>query len=196
MRIFDEVQIITDKNMGMYRMALAIRFQLEALGLAVRFNQLFHWSEVERFLSAPRGAEALIICVHGIPVENQFGFRFECLKKESNGFSPTHFDITAERLKGGCFQAYPLVVSIACSSGTQAIADVLHSNGVKDYIAPAEPASMLSSITFVAQLFYYLLNYKRGTTQELLNFAVTRAATIDDTDRLGGAHLYRHFILK
>ncbi|HYF50587.1 MAG TPA: hypothetical protein VEJ63_14340 [Planctomycetota bacterium] len=192
MNLFEEVQIITDNNMAMFKMAQSIRSQLEAFGLVVRFNQLFHWTEIERFLDVEQRPPHLIICVHGIPVKDQYGFRFECFRRGDNGFALVNFDITAAALKGklrGC----STVVSIACASGKQEIADVLFESGVSNYIAPVEPAAMPSSVLFVGQLYYHLLYYKRPSEQDFLEFAVARSRGIDEPGRPGGTHLYKVF---
>ena len=193
MNFFEEVQIITDNNMAMFKMAQSIRFQLEAYAFVVRFNQLFHWTEVDRFLEAQHSCRHLVICTHGIPVKDQYGFRFECFRRGDKGFGAANYDITATVLKGK-LRGYSTVVSIACASGKQEIADALFDSGVSNFVAPVEPAAMPASAAFVGQLFYYLLYYgKNRSEQDLLQYAVARSTGIDEPGRPGGTHFYKLF---
>lgn len=199
MKLHEEVHVVSDMNPQIYKNAMAIRFALESFGLSVRFNHLFHQSEVERVLTVENpAAKHLVVCCHGIPGKADRGFRFECLAPVvSGGFGPCNLDLTPETIANAYFSGYDTVISTACASGHPSVVEAIHNNGVTSYVAPRQPIAMPSTVAFVVLLYQRLVHGgNKGNSIEKLQQAVNDAKRVDPGEEREGAHLYELFLAK
>jgi hypothetical protein len=195
MKAHDEVTILCDNRPETHRLAAGTRAALEALGLSVIFHHGLHKEQTARVLArAAATSDTLVIWAHGVPDDQGGpGIRFECLDRVEPGadrWEKTRLDLTPDRIASHLAPGFKLVVSAACGTGHPSVAQAVLAAGVTDYGAPGEPADLLSSLVFIVNLFWLMINVGSETPAALAE-CIERACAFDDPARPGATGRYR-----
>ena len=202
LRMFTRVAVVCDRTM--LRDAQALRGMLEAFGLQVDFYFFVQKRQILDFFSQPRNYAYTVIFCHGSgeTAENMH-LRLEVVDQEDGdydtpgdeGWDHIVVELTPAKISEYVQSREGALLSTACGSGREPIAEAFLKSGYRAYIAPVHPdepeeiyVDLDSSLVFFTSFFYYLMDgvdRDYSTTVYTEQEAAEKAAQLDPHFRFG-----------
>ena len=200
MKLFSRVAVVTDHTM--LQEAYAIRAVLEAFRIRVEFIRFVQKPHILEFFSRGDPPSYTVIVCHGtgeppddlhlaLEVGEQKDQRYE----ETEGWSLETVKMTPTYIRHNIRGRRGTLISYACGSGRQPLAEAFINAGYSSYIAPLETYyDSQAGIAFITSFFYLLLSEDRDYVKRTYSEeeAVRLAAALD-SDFKYGPQVFRRF---
>lgn len=202
LRMFTPVAVVCDRTM--LREADALRHVLETFRLQVDFHYFVQKRQILHFFSQPRNYAYTVIFCHGSgKTEEDMHLRLEVVDQEDGdydtpgdeGWDDIVVELTPARIVEYVNNREGTLLSTACGSGREPLANAFLNSGYHSYIAPVmhdDPDEIYvdldSSFVFFTTFFYYLMDgvdRDYSTTSYTEQEAVEKAAQLDPYFRFG-----------
>ena len=212
LRMFTPVAIVCDRTM--IREAHALRGVLESFALQVDFHYFIQKRQILDFFAQPRNYAYTIIFCHGSgKTAEDMHLRLEVVDQESGdydtpgdeGWDFVVVELTPAKIAEYVQNRDGTLLSTACGSGREPLAEAFLKSGYRSYIAPIHPddpeeiyIDLDSSLVFFINFFYYLMDgvdRDYSTTTYTEQEAVENASQLDPDFRFG-TKIFRRYTTK
>ncbi len=212
LRMFTPVAIVCDRTM--LREAHALRGVLESFALQVDFHYFIQKRQILDFFAQPRNYAYTIIFCHGAgKTAEDMHLRLEVVDQESGdydtpgdeGWDFVVVELTPAKIAEYVQNRDGTLLSTACGSGREPLAEAFLKSGYRSYIAlvhlddPEEIyVDLDSSLVFFTNFFYYLMDgvdRDYSTTTYTEQEAVENASQLDP-DFCFGTKIFRRYTTK
>ena len=203
LKLFTPVAIACDHTMT--EEASALRGMLESFRLRVDFYRFVQKPQVFDFFAQPHNyAYTILLCHGGGGTPEDMHLRFDVVDQASGdyenpeGWDSVDVEFTPAKIAEHLQNREGTLISIACGSGREPMADAFLKSGYHTYIAPDETFSnTISALVFIVNLFYHLMAGDRdyATTTYTVQEAVEKAAQLDP-NFIYGTKLFRCYTIK
>ena len=212
LRMFTPVAIVCDRTM--IREAHALRGVLESFALQVDFHYFIQKRQILDFFAQPRNYAYTIIFCHGSgKTAEDMHLRLEVVDQESGdydtpgdeGWDFVVVELTPAKIAEYVQNRDGTLLSTACGSGREPLAEAFLKSGYRSYIAPVhldDPEEIYvdldSSLVFFTNFFYYLMDgvdRDYSTTTYTEQEAVEKASQLDPDFRFG-TKIFRRYTTK
>ena len=209
LRMFTPVAIVCDRTM--LREAHALRGVLESFALQVDFHYFIQKRQILDFFAQPRNYAYTIIFCHGSgKTAEDMHLRLEVVDQEAGdydtpgdeGWDFVVVELTPAKIAEYVQNRDGTLLSTACGSGREPLAEAFLKSGYRSYIAPVhldDPEEIYvdldSSLVFFTNFFYYLMDgvdRDYSTTTYTEQEAVEKASQLDPDFRFGTKIFRRH----
>lgn len=209
LRLFTRVAIACDRTM--LKEAQALRGMLEAFRLQVDFYYFVQKRQILDFFAQPRNYAYTIIFCHGSgETAEDMHLRLEVVDQENGdydtpgdeGWDHVVVELTPAKIAEYVQNREGTLLSTACGSGREPLAEAFLKSGYQSYIAPVHPddpkeiyVDLDSSLVFFTSFFYYLMDgvdRDYSTTSYTEQEAAEKAAQLDPHFRCGTKTFQRY----
>ena len=199
LKLFTPLAIACDHTMT--EEASALRGMLESFRLRVDFYRFVQKPQVFDFFSQARNyAYTIILCHGGGDTPEDMALRLDVVDQVSGdyenpeGWDSVTVELTSAKIAEHIKNRDGTLISIACGSGREPLADAFLKSGYHTYIAPTNFSNTDSALVFVVNLFYHLMAGDRdyATTVYTEQEAVETAAQLDPAF-IYGTKLFRYY---
>ena len=212
LRMFTPVAIVCDRTM--LREAHALRGVLESFALQVDFHYFIQKRQILDFFAQSRNYAYTIIFCHGSgKTAEDMHLRLEVVDQEAGdydtpgdeGWDFVVVELTPAKIAEYVQNRDGTLLSTACGSGREPLAEAFLKSGYRSYIAPVhldDPEEIYvdldSSLVFFTNFFYYLMDgvdRDYSTTTYTEQEAVEKASQLDPDFRFG-TKIFRRYTTK
>jgi hypothetical protein len=157
MRLFDSVAIICDQSM--YDVALALRAVLDSFALQPFLYRCVQKRQVLELLGgriAP--SDYIVLACHGVPDEHRVFFSVvDTVAGQEDVWERVEFSLTPANIPDLVRLPDRTIVSLACGSGQDAVAQAFLASGCRAFCGPTAAPETDAALMYTCAFFYHLL---------------------------------------